>query len=169
MRGQHHVLLRGRRARRDCAQQYLPQHWHVPPPGQPWTVRCVCGRAPCALGPGLVQLLNSRALLPSHAPSTPLHPPSSVSRNWQHDSCVYNATWTGRLIQELFDVNYTQPPYSTTFPELVDTLNRRMCTPVNVSYTGNRGCNVTRMIDMSLADLASYGDVYADNTNTSQC
>jgi hypothetical protein len=89
--------------------------------------------------------------------------------NWQHDSCVLNATWTGRLVQELYDVHYTEPPYATAFPELVDTLARRPCTPVNVSYVGNRGCNVSQMIDMSLANLAAYGDVYADNTNTTAC
>ena len=96
-------------------------------------------------------------------------PTACASRNWQHDSCVYNATWTGRLIQELFDVNYTQPPYSTAFPELLDTLTRRMCVPVNVSYTGNTACNSTSMIDMSLADLAAYGDTYANNTLTPTC
>lgn len=89
--------------------------------------------------------------------------------NWQHDSCVINATWTGRLVQELFNVKYTQPPYSTAFPEIVDTLNRHPCTPVNVSFVGNFGCNVTQMIDAKQSDLAAWYDTYADNTNAATC
>ena len=66
-------------------------------------------------------------------------------------------------------MNYTHPPYSTAFPEIVDTLSRRMCVPVNVSFTGNFGCDVSQMIDMSLKDLADNGDVYAGNTNATTC
>ena len=89
--------------------------------------------------------------------------------SWQHESCIYNATYTGRLIQELYDVHYTQPPYSTAFPEIVTTLDRRPCTPVNVSYTGNRACNATHLMDASMDDLASWGDVFSDNTNVPTC
>jgi hypothetical protein len=89
--------------------------------------------------------------------------------NWQHDSCTVNSTWTGRLVQELLDVHYQQPPYSTAFPEIVTTLDRRPCTPVNNSFVNNFACNTSVYIDASLADLAAWGDVFANNTNSSLC
>lgn len=89
--------------------------------------------------------------------------------NWQHASCIYNATYTGRLVQELYDVKYQQPPYSTAFPEIVTTLARQPCTPVNVSFLSNTACNATTLIDVSLADLAQWGDVFTGNTNTTVC
>jgi hypothetical protein len=89
--------------------------------------------------------------------------------NWQAASCTYNKTYAGDLVQGLFAVKYQQPPFSTTFPEIVGTLANRPCTPVNVSFTGNSACNATKLIDASLADLAKWGDVFAGNTNTSVC
>ena len=88
---------------------------------------------------------------------------------WQTGECAYNASYTGPLVQGLFDVKYTQPPYSTAFPEMVDTLDRRPCTPVNVSIVGNAACNTKTLIDASAADLAAWGDVSSGNTNTSKC
>ena len=89
--------------------------------------------------------------------------------NWQRDACTKNATFTGDLVAGLFAVDYTQPPYATTFPEMVTTLSNRPCTPVNISFTGNQACNATQMIDVSAADLAAWGDTYQGNTNTSTC
>lgn len=89
--------------------------------------------------------------------------------NWQSGSCTYNRTYTGDLVQGLFDVHYQQPPFSTAFPEMVSTLANRPCTPVNVSFEGNFGCNVTKLIDVSLADLAAWGDVFTGNRNASRC
>ena len=89
--------------------------------------------------------------------------------NWQHASCIYNATYTGKLVQELYDVKYQQPPYSTAFPEIVTTLAREPCTPVNVSFLSNSACNTTTLIDTSQANLAAWGDVFSGNTNTSVC
>jgi len=89
--------------------------------------------------------------------------------NWQHDSCTVNATWTGRLVQELLDVKYTQPPYATSFPEIVSTLDRRPCTPINVSFVGNFACNTTSVIDVTMSDLNEWGDVFAGNTNATSC
>ena len=89
--------------------------------------------------------------------------------NWQHASCIWNATYTGRLVQELYDVDYLQPPYATAFPEITTTLARQPCTPVNVSYINNAACNATTLIDASLADLAAWGDAFVGNTNASVC
>lgn len=89
--------------------------------------------------------------------------------NWQASACTYNKTYTGDLVQGLFNVDYTNAPYSTTFPEIVDTLSNRPCVPVNVSFLGNSACNASTLIDVSLTDLASWGDVFSGNTNTSTC
>ena len=89
--------------------------------------------------------------------------------NWQRDSCTKNATFTGDLVKGLYEVNYQQPPYSTAVPEMVGTLENRPCTPVNVSFTGNFGCNVSRLIDVTVSDLESWGDVFAGNSNASTC
>ena len=89
--------------------------------------------------------------------------------NWQVDACTYNKTYTGDLVQGLFNMNYKAPPYSTAFPEIVDTLSNRPCVPVNVSFLSNAACNATTLIDTSLTDLASWGDVFEGNTNASTC
>ena len=89
--------------------------------------------------------------------------------NWQHDSCIFNSSYTGRLVQELYDVKYTQPPYATAFPEIVTTLDRRPCTPTNNSFIGNAACNATELVDAKLSDLASWGDAFTGNTNVTTC
>jgi hypothetical protein len=91
--------------------------------------------------------------------------------NWQSGECTYNTTFTGELVQQLFDVKYTQPPYSTYFPEIVNTLSRRPCTPVNISITDNSYCNATTktFIDMSLAVLEKYDDYVQGNTPNLDC
>ena len=89
--------------------------------------------------------------------------------NWQEASCTVNATYTGRLVQELYDVKYTTPPYSTAFPEIVSTLSRRPCTPVNVSYLNNAACNASQLADFTPQNVAEWGDVFEGNTITSTC
>jgi hypothetical protein len=91
--------------------------------------------------------------------------------NWQAGECTFNSSYTGELVQQLFDVKYTQPPYSTTFPEIVSTLSRRPCTPVNISITDNTYCNATTkvFIDMSSADLEKYDDYVNGNTPNLSC
>ena len=85
--------------------------------------------------------------------------------NWQLPDCSSNATYTGALVQQLFNVKYQQPPYSLVFPEIVDTLSRRPCTPVNITVTANTYCNQTTktFIDMSSADTTKYGDFVSGN------
>ena len=84
---------------------------------------------------------------------------------WQAASCAYNATYTGDLVAGLFAVNYTLPPYATWFPEIVDTLARRPCVPVNNSIRGNRYCAVgtKAFMDASYADAAAWGDAVEGN------
>ena len=77
--------------------------------------------------------------------------------DWQRDSCTDNATYVGDLVKGLFAVNYTNPPYAVVFPEIVDTLTRRPCTPVNVTVVGNSYCT-GKFIDASDSDIAAWGD-----------
>lgn len=85
--------------------------------------------------------------------------------NWQADACAYNASYTGDLVQQLFNVHYTQPPYSTAFPEIVDTLSRRPCTPVNITVSGNTYCAATtgQFLSVTSAEAAAWGDVVTGN------
>ena len=74
----------------------------------------------------------------------------------------------GLLVEQLYAVNYLRPPYATAFPEIVDTLNRRPCVPVNISVTGNSFCH-SAFLDASAADTAAWGDVVAGNTEDANC
>ena len=89
--------------------------------------------------------------------------------NWQRDSCTLNASYTGLLVKQLYAVNYQQPPYSTAFPEIATTLSRHPCTPVNVSFLGNKACNATNLADFTPQDVAQWYDVFEGNTNSPLC
>ena len=39
--------------------------------------------------------------------------------------CAYNGSYTGELVQGLFDAHYTQPPYAAFYPDIVSTLQVR--------------------------------------------
>jgi len=86
-------------------------------------------------------------------------------QNWQHLSCVHNATWTGRLVQDLFNVKYTQPPYATRYPELVGLLDRQPCAPYNNTIVGNSYCTLaSNFTNLTPEQAAQWGDVLAGNT-----
>ena len=88
--------------------------------------------------------------------------------NWQASSCSFNATYTGQLVQGLYDVHYTQPPYSVAFPEIVYTLQRRPCTPFNISVVGNTYCrSVQRFLDATANQTTTWGDVVDNNQQVS--
>jgi hypothetical protein len=56
--------------------------------------------------------------------------------NWQKALC------RTELYQQLRAVNYQQPPYSTAYPRIVDTLQDLPCTPVGNAFDGNAFCAV---------------------------
>lgn len=74
----------------------------------------------------------------------------------------------GLLVQQLYAVNYQHPPYATAFPEIVDTLQRRPCVPVNITVTGNSFCH-SAFIDASASDTQAWGDIVAGNTEDTNC
>lgn len=89
--------------------------------------------------------------------------------NWQLSSCTYNATYTGQLVAQLFAVNYTQAPYATAFPSIVNTLQYHPCVPVNISVTGNTFCNVHQgFIDATANQTASWYDLVNANANVTR-
>ena len=61
----------------------------------------------------------------------------------------------------MFDVNYTYPPYATTFPEIVDCLSFRPCVPVNVNITDNIYCNAETFI--STTGYVAWNDTVTGN------
>jgi hypothetical protein len=67
--------------------------------------------------------------------------------NWQSKSCQRNCTLTmgtsttSCLYNALRDVNYTSPPWSTTFPKVVDIYDYHPCTPVGNTIEDNTYCH----------------------------
>lgn len=87
--------------------------------------------------------------------------------NWQAASCAYNATYAGALVQQMFAVNYTSPPYSTAYPEMVTTLSNHPCVPVNMTITGNRYCvgpATQGFMDVTTNQTQSWFDSVSNNT-----
>jgi parallel beta-helix repeat protein len=90
--------------------------------------------------------------------------------NWQLEDCTANATWTGQLVQDLFAVNYTLPPYATAYPPIVNSLSYHPCVPVNITVSNNRFCNMSQgFIDVSSNDTTSWFDVVTNNTEFTAC
>eukprot|EP00483_Globobulimina_turgida_P006714 UN06724 len=58
--------------------------------------------------------------------------------NWQAASCKYP---NGGLWEGLYSVNYTQPPWSTTYPELKSITENNTCIPVFNQFENNEYCN----------------------------
>jgi len=88
-------------------------------------------------------------------------------QNWQHESCVHNSTWTGRLAQDLFNVNYLNPPYSERYPELVRLLDEQPCAPFNNTLANNVFCNLAGdFTNLSPSQAANWSDTLANNTQS---
>lgn len=81
--------------------------------------------------------------------------------NWQQSSC--NSS-TGALVQQLFSVNYTQPPYSTAYPAITDSLSFHPCVPVRSNVTSNTYCNTTAFQDVTQRQIDSWFCDYSLNT-----
>jgi hypothetical protein len=90
---------------------------------------------------------------------------------WQAPYCAYNATYTGLLVEEMFQVNYTYPPFSTEYPSLPDTLQYHPCTPVDVNITYNTLCTgpqTVGFIDASSNETTAWLD-FVNNNTVSAC
>ena len=64
--------------------------------------------------------------------------------NWQAKCCQIDcdpATGTSCFHAGLVALNYTNPPYSTAYPEIVNIYNDHPCTPVHNVIEGNRWCH----------------------------
>ena len=86
-------------------------------------------------------------------------------QSWQHESCVHNSTWTGRLAQDLFNVKYQQPPYATRYPELVRLLDESPCAPYNNTLANNTYCNVAGgFTSLTPQQAANWSDVLVNNS-----
>ena len=84
--------------------------------------------------------------------------------NWEAEMCSSNATYTGQLVEQLLQVNYQRPPYSTAYPALPSLLKDRPCVPVNNSVVANTFCIATGgFIDQSNTTITSWGSSMRDN------
>lgn len=88
--------------------------------------------------------------------------------NWQLGMCTYNSTYTGELVQGLFNVKYTQPPYATEYPPIVSTLQDHPCVPVNVTIQDNTYCGITgKFLTATPQEMQSWFDPAP--TGNTQC
>jgi hypothetical protein len=88
--------------------------------------------------------------------------------SWEAAICTYNSTYTGELVQGMFNVNYTQPPYATAYPEMTRTLSNYPCTPVNVTIADNTYCQLSGQFLSATPDqIAAWFD--SAYNNTQQC
>lgn len=68
-------------------------------------------------------------------------------------------------MQDLYNLNVTQAPYATAYPQLPELLNDRPCVPVNIMIVGNLYCNATNgFIDATANQTATWGDNVSGNT-----
>jgi hypothetical protein len=83
--------------------------------------------------------------------------------NWQKSACT--VTPPGILVQQLYSVNYTQPPYSVAYPPIVSTLQDRPCVPVG-NVVSNNTCTTCKLgfLSQSTATISSWGSTAANNT-----
>ena len=62
-------------------------------------------------------------------------------------------------MQGLYDVHYTQPPYATTFPQILNCLTFRPCVPVNAVIVDNTYCKTPTFIN----DVGAWNDTIGGN------
>ena len=82
--------------------------------------------------------------------------------NWESASCAYP---NGELWQGLYSVNYTQPPWSTAYPQLSTITKENTCKPIFNDFENNEWCNGKGLADFSESDAESWGDILKNNTN----
>jgi parallel beta-helix repeat protein len=90
--------------------------------------------------------------------------------NWQLADCTYNSTNTGFLVQQLFQYNYTQPPYAVEYPSIVNTLTTFTCDPFNNTVVSNAYCGCSQgFIDVTANQTDTWKDLVANNTEFTSC
>ena len=94
--------------------------------------------------------------------------------NWQDDSCLQNCTdvypypSTSCFLYALNDANYTAPPYSTRYPELVDVYDDHPCVPVHNVIEDNTYCHTgsaagAQFLDRDADTITSWLSVASNN------
>eukprot|EP00051_Salpingoeca_urceolata_P010906 m.134011 g.134011 ORF g.134011 m.134011 type:complete len:686 (-) comp16903_c0_seq2:1300-3357(-) len=79
---------------------------------------------------------------------------------WQKQYCTPP---NGIFEQELEKVNYTQPPWSTHYPDIVNITKDHPCVPVYNSVVDNTYCRAARFTDVSTANQKAWLENYANN------
>ena len=96
--------------------------------------------------------------------------------SWQHKSCLANCTLdpainttTTCLLHTLQQLDYTNPPYSTRYPELLTIFEDSPCVPVYTVIEDNRYCHTNskgggRFLDATDAQVKSWKSTSTNNT-----
>eukprot|EP01060_Flectonema_neradi_P009256 TRINITY_DN1660_c0_g3_i1.p1 TRINITY_DN1660_c0_g3~~TRINITY_DN1660_c0_g3_i1.p1 ORF type:complete len:599 (+),score=80.60 TRINITY_DN1660_c0_g3_i1:185-1981(+) len=82
--------------------------------------------------------------------------------NWESDICTPP---NGGLWVDLRSRNYTQPPYSTHYPDLLNI--DQPCHPVHNNITGNRWCGDMNFTDFTQQQAVSWNSTVYNNTRFS--
>ena len=80
--------------------------------------------------------------------------------SWQNTDCNYP---NGSLWEGLYYVNYTYPPWSIQFPELLKIENQEPCVPVFNQFENNQYCNTGKFSDFSNATAVSWNSTLKNN------
>uniref|UniRef100_A0A7S3GKE4 Right handed beta helix domain-containing protein n=1 Tax=Palpitomonas bilix TaxID=652834 RepID=A0A7S3GKE4_9EUKA len=80
---------------------------------------------------------------------------------WQASGCAPGGT----LPQTLKAVNYQLPPWSTTFPEVVDLMSDHPCVPVYNNFADNACWGCTSMMDFTSAQAEEWLTSISNNVN----
>jgi hypothetical protein len=89
--------------------------------------------------------------------------------NWQAGMCAANPP--GMLVQQLEQVNYQQPPYSTAYPLIVNTMQFHPCVPVGNLFANNTccGCGTGQVLNQPVSVVESWFSNATDNVATPTC
>jgi len=93
---------------------------------------------------------------------------------WQRNYCNHNCTDPKKgpesscFLHELQSLDYTHPPYSTAYPELLSIYNEEPCTPVHNQIYNNKYCHTKskkggEFIDVSDKQIAAWGSTISNN------
>jgi len=91
--------------------------------------------------------------------ATPVHV-DDRGLTWQKTYCEPP---NGHFWQELNALHYTEPPYSSRYPELLTIAKERPCVPVHNVIHKNIYCGSAKFADISQAQAVSWNITLADN------
>jgi hypothetical protein len=91
--------------------------------------------------------------------------------NWQAAACTNSSSGPGLLVAQLEAVHYQQPPYSTAYPRIVNTMQDHPCVPVGNLFSSNSCCDCVdeHVISQSNSTIASWYSTEIGSTTAATC